>query len=291
MRLIKIKVSYLVSYDYQMFLTSVKQLYSNVDKIIVGIDKDCQTWSGNSFVIPDTFFDEVKAFDTRNIIEFYFDNFYVPTLGQMECETRERNMVLKKLGRGWKVQLDVDEYVYDFKKVAHFLKKQWYYTLFPSLTPICYNGTWITLFKEVKLGYLYIENEEKFPMITNLAEVTWARHNNRIQNFNADIKVLHQSWARSEEDILFKIKNWGHCKDFDVDIFFSFWQNLNIDNYFLVENFHPLVPTAWNRLFLTKSDGIDEFISEYGKHNPQKIKPISRKKMFKIAIERLIVRI
>ncbi len=70
-----IKVSYLVSYDYYMLLTSIKQLYEHVDEIVISVDKDFKTWSGNSFEIPDSFFEEVRAYDSRNIIEFYFDQF------------------------------------------------------------------------------------------------------------------------------------------------------------------------------------------------------------------------
>lgn len=36
---IKIKVGYVVSYDYDMFLTSVNQLYNYVDVIFEAIDK------------------------------------------------------------------------------------------------------------------------------------------------------------------------------------------------------------------------------------------------------------
>lgn len=89
-----IKVSYLVSYDYYMFLTSVSQLYDYVDQIVVSIDKDRKTWSGNNFEIPNSFFDEVKKFDKNNKIDFYFDTFYLPHLTPMENETRQRNLVL-----------------------------------------------------------------------------------------------------------------------------------------------------------------------------------------------------
>jgi hypothetical protein len=50
-----IKVSYLVSYDYFMLLTSIRQLYEYVDKIVVAIDIDRKTWSGNTFEIPESF--------------------------------------------------------------------------------------------------------------------------------------------------------------------------------------------------------------------------------------------
>ncbi|GGA88903.1 hypothetical protein GCM10008015_31800 [Flavobacterium palustre] len=219
-----IKVGYLVSYDYNMLMTSVRQLYSYVDKIVVAIDKDYKTWSGNSFIIPDSFFDEIKAFDTKNIIEFYFDNFYISSLTPMDCEIRERNLVLKKLGRGWKIQLDVDEYVYDFEVVSKYLKKYWYLTLFPKFTPLCFTGKLVTLFKEVENGYVFIDNDERFPFITNQNFNTHSRRNIHIKNFYSNISVIHQSWARGERDIKIKVENWGHRDDFNTKDYIQFWK-------------------------------------------------------------------
>lgn len=281
MKIIKIKVSYLISYDYKMFFTSVKLLYNEVDEIIVAIDRDYKTWSGNSFEIPDLFFDEVRAFDKKNKIQFYFDAFYISTLSPMECETRERNMVLEKMGHGWKIQLDVDEYIYDFSKLVKYLNKYWYLNLFPKLTPICFQGRLITLFRELTDGYLYIDNNEKFPFITNQSYNIHTRSNNQIRNHFSNINVIHQSWARTEEDIQFKIKNWGHRDDFDTEKYFQFWKSLDGSNYKEFQNFHPLNPSVWNKLYFLNSTSIDDFIKKYGNVHLQSLICIDYKKMFK----------
>lgn len=272
-----IKVGYLVSYDYNMLMTSVRQLYSYVDKIVVAIDKDYKTWSGNSFIIPDSFFDEIKAFDTKNIIEFYFDNFYISSLTPMECEIRERNLVLKKLGRGWKIQLDVDEYVYDFEVVSKYLMKYWYLTLFPKFTPLCFTGKLVTLFKEVENGYVFIDNDERFPFITNQNFNTHSRRNIRIKNFYSNISVIHQSWARGERDIEIKVENWGHRDDFNTKDYIEFWKKINAENYNEIKNFHPLLPHLWNKLFYIKANSVDEFIHGYSSLYKQTLIPISIK--------------
>lgn len=284
----KIKVGYLLSYDYELFLTSVKQLYDYVDEIVVGIDQDNKTWSGNSFEIPDSFFDEVKAFDKKNKIQFYFDTFYISNLSPMECETRERNLVLQKMGKGWKMQLDVDEYVYDFKSVAKYLNKYWYLTLFPKLTPICFTGKLLTLYRELPNGYLYIENNEKFPFITNQGKNLHARRSFNIRNHFTNINVVHQSWARSEDEIQFKIKNWGHRDDFNTKKYFEFWKNLNSENYLEFKNIHPIVPEVWNKLYFMKCKNIDEFINNYAKKNPQELFFIDKKKMTKALKNRIV---
>ncbi|MDP3353985.1 MAG: hypothetical protein Q8S44_09615 [Flavobacteriaceae bacterium] len=286
-----IKVGYLVSYDYSMFLTSVKQLYNYVNKVYIAIDKGKKTWSGNKFEIPDSFFNEVKQFDIKNKVEFYFDNFYVHELTPIECETRERNLLLKKMGKGWKIQLDVDEYIYDFKTVSKYLKKYWYLTLFPKLTPIVFRGKLVTLYRLLPDGYLYIENNERFSFITNQSNYTYTRNNNTVRNHFTNINVIHQSWARSEDEIQLKINNWGHRDDFDTKSYFMFWKSLNRDNYKEYKNIHPLSPVVWNELNYLQSNSINEFINKYSIKNKQVLIPISKSKIFKSAIKKILGRV
>jgi hypothetical protein len=271
-KLTSIKVGYIVSYDYQYLLTSIETLYDYVDKIVLAIDINRQTWSGNTFEIPQSFFDSIKTYDKKGIIEFYFEDFYVPYLTPMQCEVRERNLVLKKLGKkGWKIQLDVDEYIYSFKEVSNFLKKNWFFNVFPKLTPMQFRGKYITLFKEISSGFLFIDNKERFSFITNSSQNEWARLDSKKPSFFTNITVIHQSWARKNEEIMQKINNWGHRDDFDTLSYYNFWDRLNKENYLDYKNIHPMNPDAWNELYLLESRGISEFITEYSKLHPQEI--------------------
>lgn len=283
-----IKVGYLVSYDYKMLLTSIKQLYDYVDGIFIAIDRDRKTWSGNNFEIPQSFFDEIKSIDSKNKIEFYFDNFYISELLPIECETRERNMLLKKMGKGWLIQLDVDEYVYDFSKVAKYLKKYWYLTLFPKLTPIVFRGKLITLYRQLIDGYLYIENNERFSFITNQSNYTYTRNNYTVKNHYTNINVIHQSWARTEDEIQMKILNWGHRDDFDKQQYYEFWKNLSSSNYMNYKNVHPIVPEVWDKLNFLPSASIDEFILKYESNNLQEFIFLDKKKMIKALFNKII---
>lgn len=285
-----IKVSYLLSYDYMYFLTSVKQLYNDVDKIIVAIDKDYKTWSGNTFEIPNSFFEEVKAFDSRNIIEFYFEKFYIEGLSPINCESRERNMVLKKLGRGWKIQLDVDEYIYEFKEIKKYLDKYWYLTLFPKFTPVCIQGILVTLYKEFPEGYLFINNGELFSFITNQKFNIHTRWNDKVRNHNACIRVIHQSWARPANEIEKKIKNWGHKDDFEIDKYFDFWKKIDIINYINYINIHPIVPEVWNKLNFVSAISIDDFIDRFSKDNHQVLLDLPIFKIIKLALKKILGR-
>ena len=259
----KIKVGYLLSYDYSMFLTSVKQLYNHVDKIVVGIDQDYLTWSGNKFSIPQSFFDDIKNFDKRNIIEFYFDKFYISELSPMECESRERNLVLKKLGNGWKIQIDVDEYILNFNLLKSYLEKYKYLTYFPLLTPIVLTAKLITLFKSDEHGFYYINDKLRFPLVTNQNENTFTRWNNSVFSHFINLTVIHQSWAREEKEIRKKVENWGHRDDFDTAEYINFWKSISKNNYDEIKNFHPISPTAWNTLQMIETNSIEGFLQRY----------------------------
>lgn len=283
-----IKVGYLVSYDYGMLLTSIKQLYNYVDRIYIAIDKDLKTWSGNDFELPQTFYDEINAFDAKKKIEYYFDSFYVADLTPSMCEKRERNMLAKRMGKGWLMQLDVDEYIYDFKKVAKFLRRYWYLILFPKVTPIVFRGKWITLFKKLPDGYLYIDNNENFPFVTNVAKYTGARFNNSIKNHFTNVTAIHHSWARSESEITFKVKNWGHKDAFDSKKFLNLWRSLDSSNYKNYKNFHPLVQEVWNELLFLPCESIDDFICKYSELHKQKMIFIEPKKIIQALINKVI---
>ncbi len=283
-----IKVGYLVSYDYNMLITSIKQLYNYVDVIFIAIDSDRKTWSGNKFELPKSFFDEIKSFDSKNKIEIYLESFYVPELSPIECETRERNMLLKKMGKGWLIQLDVDEYIYDFEKVAKYLNKYWYLTLFPKFTPIVFRGKLVTLYRQLSDGYLYIENNEHFSFITNQSSFIYTRNNNNVRNHYSNINVIHQSWARNEDEIQMKIKNWGHRDDFDTQQYFEFWRNLSSSNYMNYNNIHPISPKIWDKLNFLPSNSIDEFIIKYASNNLQQFIFIDTKRMMKSLFNKIL---
>lgn len=285
-----IKVGYLLSYDYDLIFTSINQIYEEADKIFIAIDVNRRTWSGNDYELPLSFFESIELLDYKNKIQIYEDNFYISELTPIECETRERNLLLKKMGRGWLIQLDVDEYVYDFKTLTNYLNKYWYLTLFPKFTPIVFKGKLITLFKQTEEGFLYIDNGEKFPFITNLNKYEFTRYITKVRNHFVNVNVVHQSWARTDDEIKTKIKNWGHRDDFNTRNYFEFWKNMSSSNYMNYNNIHPINPEVWNKLHFLPSKSIDEFINTYSIRNEHVLINLSKMKMFKSMVKKIIGR-
>ncbi len=270
-----IKIGILLAYDYEMMYVSLPLVYQHSDKIVLSLDKNRKTYKGNSFQIPQTFFEWIKKIDTRNIISIYEDDFAKTELTPMECEVRQRNMTAEQMGKGgWHIQLDVDEYFVDFAGFVaqlHRFEKQ----LKPTDSVTVF-ANWITLFKKLPQGYLYTEfynGYELCHIATNYPVYEYGRANSKNKTLCADNFILHDSWARDEEQLYLKLKNWSHSNDFDVDAFFERWKNLHIDNYSYVQNFHPITPHLWEKLVLLKGDNIDAVIENARLNLESKIKP------------------
>ncbi|WP_162126230.1 hypothetical protein [Flavobacterium phycosphaerae] len=283
-----IKVGFLVSYDYELLPTALKQVYDYADKIYLSVDVEKKTWSGNPIVIPDSFYAELAALDVAQKIEFHSEVFYIPELTPIQCETRQRNLLAKRMGKGWIIQLDSDEYVLHFKELAAYLKRHSYLLWFSFLFPVTLQGNMITLFRETASGYLIINKKDKFNFITNHPKYSAARNNYKITKLPLTIDVVHQSWARSESEIVTKINNWGHRDDFDTAKFLAFWKNINEENYKEFVDFHPLDRISWDFLLFKKAANIDELLTSLEQNAPKSFGKIA---ITQIAIENLIVQI
>lgn len=238
-----IKVGFLVSYDYEYLKISLPLIYDHADTITLAIDKDRKTWSGEKFEIDSSFFDWLDEIDRDKKIRIYEDIFHIKELSAIECDTRERNMLAQFMGEGgWHIQIDSDEYFLDFAGFLTYLK-----TLDIS-KPIQVYIKWITLYKRDDSGYLYTDSGEFFPVATNNPQYNLCRGSAIGEIKYTNFKVLHHSWARSEDEIEFKLKNWGHKTDFNVEAYFKFWKSINRFTYKYVRSFHPLDSWIWQTL-------------------------------------------
>lgn len=253
-----IKVGFLISYDYAYVKDALPRVYPYADYIAFAIDKDRKTWSGESFVIPDPFFDWVKEFDTENKIHIYEDSFCVPTFSGVECETRERTLLGQFMGDGgWHIQVDADEYFFDFHAFVNYL-----YSLDVTKKIQVY-AKWITMYNKDGKGYYIINTNENFPVATSNPRYSMCRlSENPEDSLYTDFKVLHQSWARGDAEILQKLRNWGHKTDFDVNSYYNFWKSIDKQTYKYIRSFHPLDPWLWPSLEYFEAKDITELINK-----------------------------
>lgn len=255
-----IKAGILISYDYKYLKIALPLLYKckDISQIYLAIDADYKTWSGQTFNISDDFFTWIEEFDTEKRIVIYKDHFYIPELSPMECDTRERQMLAKKVGKyDWFLQVDTDEYIPNIQDFVNQLKT---ITMQNPNDKISVTGKLVTLFKMNTNEFFVVKPiKELIWLATNSQDYQFARVNHNHRLIKTDTLVIHQSWARSQEEIQQKIANWGHKTDFDVDAFFKSWENLDSGNYKNFKNFHPLTPKEWEKLTIIKNYSVEEF--------------------------------
>ncbi|NJL12532.1 MAG: hypothetical protein HC913_05720 [Microscillaceae bacterium] len=101
------------------------------------------------------------------------------------------------------------------------------------------------------------------PFATNRPDYHNARRNGHF-NHLSPFFVLHETWARGEEELRRKINSWGHDNDFiDKESFFRLWQVLDDYNYRFIKNFHPLQGEVWPALDFCKGRTIEEFLDNF----------------------------
>jgi hypothetical protein len=191
----------------------------------------------------------ILSLDHKQKIRVYEEDFYDPQLRPMENEVRQRNKIASFLGEGgWHIQLDADEYFLDFAGFVAYLKS------FHSTRRINISCPMLNLYKQLPEGMLWIKPNtfdeiEYFPIATKYPCYEHGRRNGYF-NILTDFPILHQSWARSKEEMWEKLNNWGHSNDFDVMKYFNLWQNAGSKNYTTYKNFHHIGGNEWPALAL-----------------------------------------
>ncbi|QMU27566.1 hypothetical protein [Adhaeribacter radiodurans] len=261
-KLEKIKVGFCVAYDWEMLKYSIPPVYKEADVICLSIDSNHRSWSGEPYAWDeDSFRKLIAELDPMGKITIYEDQFYLPNLTPIENDTRQRNRMADFLGKedGWHIQIDSDEFFIDFEGFAAFLKQ------FKSDRKVNIRCPLINLYKILPGGVLWVkpnsfEEIEYANIATKYPYYESARINGYF-NVIANFPIIHQSWARSSEEMWRKLNSWGHSKDFDVSRYYNLWKNANSRNYKTYKNIHYLTGETWPSLELqSKVNSIQEAI-------------------------------
>ncbi len=263
-----IKVGFCVAYDWELLKKSVPIIYELADIIVFSIDKQRKSWAGTPYYFDETAFQSfLLDIDKDKKIQVYEDDFSMPNLSSIENDNRQRNLMAKQMGEGgWHIQIDSDEYFLDFKGFIEYLKK---FNANPNFAQKGINISCglIPLIKKTESGYIYVDYQgkpiETCPFATNKPFYSAARRNGYF-NHISPFFVLHETWARGEEELLKKISSWGHDNDFiDKESFFRLWQALDAYNCGFIKNFHPLQGEVWPALSYKEGKTIEEFLQNF----------------------------
>jgi hypothetical protein len=169
---------------------------------------------------------------------------------------------------GWHIQIDSDEWFVDFERFIGFLRQLEIEGVVQQ--PISVFANWVTLFKRLPEGILYIaDTNEKFPVATNFPRYERARliSEERCRPIFTDFVVLHDSWARSRKELEQKLRGWSHSNDFDIAAFLGLWDSIDIRNFSYITDLHPLDRKIWKRLELAQGTD-NEFMDSLRRSQP-----------------------
>lgn len=267
-----IKTGFCVSYDWPLLKKSLSRVYNDSDVICLSLDKERNTWSGNRFSFDENaFYDFCKEIDKDNKIFLFEGNFSLSNLSARENCNRQRMLMAEKLGKGgWHIQIDADEYFLDFSGFVKYLKS---INAHPTGEEKPFNVlvNLVSLIKRVDGGYLYVDFlnnlPESAPFATTKPNYERARQNGHF-NFVSPFYVIHETWAREEDSLWFKINNWGHSSEELLEVqkrksYFELWKSLDKYNYSYVRNFHPAKAEVWPALAYQSGETVEEFILNF----------------------------
>tara|TARA_B110000211_G_scaffold196639_1_gene225750 strand:+ start:100 stop:930 length:831 start_codon:yes stop_codon:yes gene_type:complete len=263
----------LISYDAAYLPESISKYYNYVDEIVLGVDKNRTTWSGNSFS-----FDENKLWSELGVIDgdskiSIVEEDFVKSKIAIENDNYERNFLKAQCTNDWIFSIDADEYLVN--------SKDFFYNYCP-LVERYYNKadicmTWATPYKTIEDTTLVIANEDGTPffgenqgMTTSKdSTFTYARWSDKSaaghNRLLSPLVAIHWSLCRNKEDLHQKINNIGHSDIVENDPFYQIWDQVTMDNYEELHNFKSsgLGTAQWPILRAVPSEQVVNYIEQH----------------------------
>lgn len=258
----------LISYDADYLIKSIPSYYNYVDEIILGLDEQRISWSGNSFSFSeDKIWAELQAIDKADKIKVVEHNFHRSSV-PIENDTHERNFLKEQCSHDWVFSFDADEILINAKS---FFKD--YFPIVQNYNNIELMFTWFLVYKEFDEGYLVIADENRnnifkkdvqgFSARKNIHTYTYCRWTNAPKKILSPLAILHYSFCRPEKELSTKINNFGHSAESKKDPFYDIQKTVTLSNYKNLINFKTSnMGPQWPTLKFIPRDEFDSYIKE-----------------------------
>lgn len=258
----------LISYDADYLPASVKSYYEYVDEIVLGLDIDRISWSGNSFSFDEgKLFSELSAIDRDNKITVVESNFHRSSI-PIENDTHERNYLKEQCSYDWVFSFDADEVLINARSFF-----QDFCPLVESYKDVELMFTWFLLYKELEDGTLIIADESRehafkkdiqgFTANKNLHTYTYCRWTNAEKKILSPLAIAHYSFCRPEKELTAKINNFGHSAESKRDPFYDIQRQVNSTNYQSLRNFKTSnMGEQWPTLKFVKQEELNTYLKK-----------------------------
>lgn len=250
-----VKAGICVAYDWHFLRTSLPAVYKQMHSICLSVDAERKSWNGNFFGIDwEGFCDFVNEVDVDKKISILEEPFYAPGRTPIANECYQRQRMATVLGAAdWIVQLDTDETVINPSDFIDVLRQYR-----GKARPVNIHGIWINLIKQVESGFIYSIVKTP-PLATNAPRYEYGRTNGHF-NIYTNTFLAHITWARPEEEVRYKLQNWGHSHEFNGNSFYRIWDALDENNWRYIKDFHPMNKGSIPKLYFQKASDLEEFI-------------------------------
>lgn len=231
----------LISYDAEYLPDSIRSYYDFVDEIVLGLDEDRVTWSGNKFSFNEgELYKNLKQIDVDNKISIIEHNFHQSKVA-LENDNFERNYLKSQCSHDWIFSIDADETLINTKDF--FLKFLPLVERYHNKVDLLF--TWFLPYKELDDSFLVIANNDNSwfrgdtqGFATHKDNTfTYCRWTNNKKHLMSPLAILHWSFCRPEQKLGQKLNNFGHSDKTAGDPFFHNWKIVNKDNYQQLRNF------------------------------------------------------
>jgi len=263
----------LVSYDAAYLPESISKYYNYVDEIVLGLDKNRTTWSGNSFSFDEKqLWADLSAIDGDSKISIIEEDFVKSKIA-IENDNYERNFLKAQCTNDWIFSIDADEYLVN--------PKDFFYNYYPLIeryynkADICM--TWATPYKTIGDATLVIADEDGTPffgenqgMTTSKdSTFTYARWTDKSaaghNRLMSPLVAIHWSLCRDKDALHEKINNIGHSDLVENDPFYQIWNQVTLENYEELHNFKSsgLGTAQWPILRAIKTEQVADYIEQH----------------------------
>lgn len=260
----------LISYDSEYLPSSIKTYYNYVDEIVLGLDKDRISWTGNKIKFDEAkLWSELSQIDGDNKITIVEDNFHRSSI-PIENDNHERNFLKEQCSNDWVFSFDADEQLINAKD------------FFTKFCPIVETYDfdlmfyWILPYKRVENdSILVISNSDRKSLPNNEVQgfatqkentFTYCRWTNNKKIIQSPLAILHWSFCRPDSDLDLKINNFGHSIESKQDPFYSIRKKVTLENYKDLQNFKTSnMGPQWEALKLVKEKDLLVYCKEQAK--------------------------
>jgi len=244
-----------IAYDYKYAFLAIKSYYSIADEILLAIDKERISWANIKYKFNDTeFYGEIQKIDNQKKIKIVEENFHAFS-SPAQNDTQERNYISTLCKNdNYIIGIDSDEVLLNSEEF-----KVWFDSFTYDSDLEC---TWLTVYKIFDNDDILVTFPNDIASIgTNLRNGYKICRVTKNKKTLSPLKILHYSWGRTKFDLLQKLKNWTHSKDFNVDVAIKKWEDVTLENFSSKFNLHPLLrcKESWQKLQLLNLDGINVY--------------------------------